>query len=35
MSELEMFKTCQRDALINSKQLHERVVNIPSSVRIG
>lgn len=34
MSELEMFKNCQKDDLKNAKYLEERVVNIPSSVRI-
>ncbi|XHE63114.1 LegC family aminotransferase [Arcobacter sp. KX21116] len=34
MNELEMFKTCQSTTLENSKYLEERVVNIPSSVRI-
>ncbi|MDY0117392.1 MAG: LegC family aminotransferase [Sulfurimonadaceae bacterium] len=34
MNELEMFKDCQRDELKNAKYLEERVVNIPSSVRI-
>ncbi|WP_419766210.1 MAG: LegC family aminotransferase [Arcobacter sp.] len=34
MSDLEMFKDCQKDDLINTKYLEERVVNIPSSVRI-
>ncbi len=32
MSELEMFKHCQHDGLVNSRWLEERVVNIPSSV---
>ncbi len=32
MSELEMFKHCQHDGLINSHWLADRVVNIPSSV---
>ncbi len=34
MNELEMYKNCQKDDLINAKYLEERVVNIPSSVRI-
>lgn len=34
MSELEMFKECQNDGLKNSKYFSERVVNLPSSVRI-
>ena len=34
MSELEMFKECQKTDLTHSKWLQERVVNIPSSVRI-
>ncbi len=34
MNELEMFKTCQYFDLSNSKYLEEKVVNIPSSVRI-
>ena len=32
MSELEMFRDCQKDGLENSRWLEERVVNIPSSV---
>jgi aminotransferase in exopolysaccharide biosynthesis len=32
MNELEMFKECQKDELINAKWLEQRVVNIPSSV---
>lgn len=32
MSELEMYKECQNDGLIQSKLLSERIVNIPSSV---
>jgi len=32
MSDLEMFQNCQRDDLVNSRWLEERVVNIPSSV---
>ena len=34
MNELEMFKDCQKDDLKNAKYLEERVVNIPSSVRL-
>ncbi len=34
MNELEMYKNCQKDDLINAKYLEERVVNIPSSVRL-
>ena len=34
MNELDMFKNCQCTDLKNSKYLEERVVNIPSSVRI-
>lgn len=34
MNELEMFKDCQSTDLKNSKYLEERVVNIPSSVRL-
>lgn len=34
MNELEMFKDCQSIDLKNSKYLQERVVNIPSSVRL-
>jgi len=33
MNELDMFKNCQKDELINSKYLEQSVVNIPSSVR--
>ena len=33
LSELDMFRDCQRDNLKNSKYLAQRVVNIPSSVR--
>jgi len=35
MSELDMFKNCQNDGLINSIWLQDRVVNIPSSVPDG
>ncbi len=34
MNELEMFKNCQKTDLKNAKYLEERVVNIPSSVRL-
>lgn len=34
MSELKMFKDCQKDQLNNARFLEERIVNIPSSVRI-
>ena len=34
MNKLVMFKDCQCDDLINSIWLEDRVVNIPSSVRI-
>ena len=34
LSKLDMYKTCRTDALTNAKWLEERVVNIPSSVRI-
>ncbi|AFV98026.1 aminotransferase [Candidatus Sulfuricurvum sp. RIFRC-1] len=34
MNKLEIFKSCQHDALTNSLFLEERVVNIPSSVRL-
>ena len=34
MNELEMFRDCQKDELKNAKYLEQRVVNIPSSVRI-
>jgi aminotransferase in exopolysaccharide biosynthesis len=34
MSDLEMFKGCQKDALENATYLEQRVVNIPSSVRV-
>ena len=35
MSELDMFKNCQTDGLINSIWLQDRVVNVPSSVPTG
>ena len=34
MNKLEMFKECQCDELVNARFLEERVVNIPSSVRL-
>ncbi len=34
MNELEMFQDCQKTSLENAKYLEERVVNIPSSVRL-
>mgnify|MGYP006175359103 len=34
MNELEMFKDCEGVDLKNAKYLEERVVNIPSSVRL-
>ncbi|WP_419777601.1 LegC family aminotransferase [Malaciobacter marinus] len=34
MNELEMFKYCQSTTLDNAKYLEQRVVNIPSSVRL-
>jgi perosamine synthetase len=34
MNELEMFKDCQTTSLKNSKYLEERIINIPSSVRV-
>jgi aminotransferase in exopolysaccharide biosynthesis len=34
MTELEMFKNCEHDELVNSHFLKDRIVNIPSSVRI-
>lgn len=34
MNELQMFKNCQSTSLENSKYLEQRVVNIPSSVRV-
>jgi len=34
LSELEMFTECYNDGLENSKYLQERVVNIPSGVRV-
>ena len=34
LNKLDMYKACQTDALTNAKWLEERVVNIPSSVRV-
>lgn len=34
MNELEMFKDCQHGDLTNAKYLEQRIVNIPSSVRV-
>jgi len=34
LNELEMFKHCQKDDLTNAQYLEQRVVNIPSSVRV-
>ena len=34
MNKLEMYKDCQTDALENAQWLEDRVVNIPSSVRV-
>ncbi|WP_418186793.1 LegC family aminotransferase [Aliarcobacter lanthieri] len=34
MNELDMYKDCQKDDLKNAKYLEQRVVNIPSSVRV-
>jgi dTDP-4-amino-4,6-dideoxygalactose transaminase len=34
MSDLKMFKDCQIGSLKNAKYLQDRVVNIPSSVRL-
>lgn len=34
LNKLDMYKDCQADALENAQQLEERVVNIPSSVRM-
>ena len=35
LNKLEMYKDCQIDALENAQWLEDRVVNIPSSVRVG
>lgn len=34
MNKLEMFKSCETDGLVNTQWLEDRVVNIPSSVKI-
>ncbi len=34
MNRLEMFKGCENDGLSNTQWLEERIVNIPSSVRL-
>lgn len=34
MNKLEMFKECETDGLVNTMWLEERIVNIPSSVRL-
>lgn len=34
MNKLEMFKECETDGLVNTSWLEERIVNIPSSVRL-
>jgi len=34
LNKLEMYKDCQTDALTNAKRFEDRVVNIPSSVRV-
>lgn len=34
MNKLDMFKHCETDGLINTSWLEERIVNIPSSVRL-
>ena len=34
MNRLEMFKNCETDSLENTTWLEERIVNIPSSVRL-
>lgn len=35
MNKLEMFKSCETDGLVNTQWLEDRVVNIPSSVRLN
>ena len=35
MSRLAMFKHCETDGLENTKWLADRIVNIPSSVRLA
>jgi perosamine synthetase len=34
MNKIRMFDKCQKDSLVNSEWLEERIVNIPSSVKI-
>jgi perosamine synthetase len=34
MNKLQMFENCQKGSLVNSEWLEERVVNIPSSVKV-
>jgi aminotransferase in exopolysaccharide biosynthesis len=34
MSDLEMYKECQKGDLKNARWLHDRIVNLPSSVRV-
>ena len=34
MSRLSMYSSCQRESLENAEYLEERIVNIPSSVRV-
>lgn len=34
MNKLQMFENCQKGSLANSEWLEERVVNIPSSIKI-
>jgi len=34
LNKLAMYKDCQSDALTNAQWLEDRVVNIPSSVRV-
>lgn len=35
MNDLPMYKDCETDALINSRQISETLVNLPSSVRLS
>ncbi|MDD4113997.1 MAG: LegC family aminotransferase [Massilibacteroides sp.] len=35
MNKLKMFKDCEHDGLVNTQWIEERIVNIPSSVRIN
>jgi aminotransferase in exopolysaccharide biosynthesis len=35
ISDLEMYKQCQKGDLKNARWLHDRIVNLPSSVRLG